>query len=89
MVEPNQGVARDRADAAPGWCGLWTPPPAYYVDSPDQLLRAATLLADHGTTIERGPGMNGTSGAVFLYFFEPEGDEHGVAYALLWRAIAS
>ena len=46
---------------------------AYYVDSTDQLVRAATLLADHGTTIEWGPGMHGTSGAVFLYFFEPSG----------------
>lgn len=46
---------------------------AYYLDSPDQLIRAATLLADHGTRIEWGPGQHGTSSAMFLYFFEPSG----------------
>jgi catechol 2,3-dioxygenase len=44
---------------------------AYYVESPDQLLRAATILRDHGVQIEWGPGQHGTSGAIFLYFFEP------------------
>ncbi|HEV2661946.1 MAG TPA: VOC family protein [Ktedonobacteraceae bacterium] len=46
---------------------------AYYVDSPDELLRAATILVEHGGRIEWGPGKHGTSGAVFLYFFEPSG----------------
>lgn len=46
---------------------------AYYLDSPDQLLRAATLLAEHGVEIEWGPGSHGTSGAIFLYCFEPSG----------------
>ncbi len=46
---------------------------AYYLDSPDQVVRAATLLADHGTRIEWGPGQHGTSSAMFLYFFEPSG----------------
>ena len=46
---------------------------AYYVDSPDELLRAATILVEHGGKIEWGPGKHGTSGAVFLYFFEPSG----------------
>jgi catechol 2,3 dioxygenase len=46
---------------------------AYFLDSPDQLMRAATLLADAGYTIEWGPGQHGTSGAIFLYAFEPSG----------------
>jgi catechol 2,3-dioxygenase len=46
----------------------------YYVDSPDQLLRAATILADAGVQIEWGPGSHGTSGAIFLYCFEPSGN---------------
>jgi catechol 2,3-dioxygenase len=46
---------------------------AYYVDSPDELLRAATILVEHGGKIEWGPGRHGTSGAIFLYFFEPSG----------------
>jgi catechol 2,3-dioxygenase len=46
---------------------------AYYVDSPDELLRAATVLVEHGGQIEWGPGKHGTSGATFLYFFEPSG----------------
>jgi len=46
---------------------------AYYVDSPDELLRAATVLVEHGGKIEWGPGKHGTSGATFLYFFEPSG----------------
>ncbi len=46
----------------------------YYVDSPDQVLRAATILADAGVTIEWGPGSHGTSGAIFLYCYEPSGN---------------
>jgi catechol 2,3-dioxygenase len=46
---------------------------AYFVDSPDQLLRAATILTEHGVQIEWGPGAHGTSGAIFLYCFDPEG----------------
>jgi catechol 2,3-dioxygenase len=46
---------------------------AYFLDSPDQLVRGATLLADAGYTIEWGPGQHGTSGAIFLYAFEPSG----------------
>jgi catechol 2,3-dioxygenase len=45
----------------------------YFVDSPDQVLRAATILADAGIRIEWGPGSHGTSGAIFLYCFEPSG----------------
>ena len=46
---------------------------AYYVDAPEELLRAATILVEHGGRIEWGPGKHGTSGATFLYFFEPSG----------------
>jgi catechol 2,3-dioxygenase len=47
---------------------------AYFLDSPDQVMRAATLLADSGARIEWGPGNHGTSGAIFIYFFEPSGN---------------
>ncbi|CAN5720224.1 catechol 2,3-dioxygenase [soil metagenome] len=47
---------------------------AYYLDSPDQLLRAATILADNDIEVEWGPGNHGTSGALFLYCFEPSGN---------------
>ena len=46
---------------------------AYYVDSPDQMLRAATILIESGVEIEWGPGCHGTSGAIFLYCFDPAG----------------
>jgi catechol 2,3-dioxygenase len=46
---------------------------AFYSDSPDEVLRAATLLVDSGTPIEWGPGKHATSGATFLYFKEPSG----------------
>ena len=46
---------------------------AYFLDSPDQLMRAATLLVDAGCTLEWGPGSHGTSGAIFLYALEPSG----------------
>jgi catechol 2,3-dioxygenase len=46
---------------------------AYFMDSPDELVRAAAMLVEHGGKIEWGPGMHGTSGAIFLYFFEPSG----------------
>ncbi len=47
---------------------------AFFLDSPDQVIRAATILADNGIEIEWGPGQHGTSGAIFLYFFEPSGN---------------
>jgi catechol 2,3-dioxygenase len=46
---------------------------AYFLDSPDQLIRAATLLVDGGYKLEWGPGTHGTSGAIFLYAIEPSG----------------
>jgi catechol 2,3-dioxygenase len=47
---------------------------AYYADTVDEVLRAATLLVDHGYELEWGPGKHGTSGATFLYFREPSGN---------------
>ena len=47
---------------------------AYYLDSADQLMRAGTIIADSGTRLEWGPGQHGTSGAIFLYCFEPSGN---------------
>jgi catechol 2,3-dioxygenase len=47
---------------------------AYFLDSADQLIRAATIIADGGGTLEWGPGQHGTSGAIFLYCFEPSGN---------------
>jgi len=46
---------------------------AYFLDSPDVLIRGATILIDAGYRIEWGPGTHGTSGAIFLYVFEPSG----------------
>lgn len=47
---------------------------AYFLDSADQLIRAATLIVESGTKLEWGPGAHGTSGAIFLYCFEPSGN---------------
>jgi catechol 2,3-dioxygenase len=47
---------------------------AYYLDTYDQLVRAATIVVDSGTKLEWGPGAHGTSGAVFLYCYEPSGN---------------
>lgn len=66
---------------------------AYFLDSPDQLVRGATLLVDAGYRIEWGPGSHGTSGAIFLYAFEPSGHRVEVwtggllIFAPDWQAI--
>ena len=46
---------------------------AYYVESPDDIMRTASILVDHGVTIQFGPANHGTSGATCLYFAEPNG----------------
>lgn len=46
---------------------------AYYLDSGDELIRAANIMAEEGIKIEWGPGKHGTSGAQFIYVFEPSG----------------
>lgn len=47
---------------------------AYYLDAPDDVLRMASMLAENSVQIEWGPGRHATSGATFLYFFEPSGN---------------
>lgn len=47
---------------------------AYFLDSPDELLRALNIMAENDIKIEWGPGKHGTSGAQFLYAFEPSGN---------------
>ncbi|MGO1543468.1 MAG: VOC family protein [Gulosibacter sp.] len=46
---------------------------AWWVESRDELTRAADLLIENGTPIEYGPGMHGVGEQVFLYFREPSG----------------
>jgi catechol 2,3-dioxygenase len=66
---------------------------AYYADSPDEVLRTATVLVDHGYELEWGPGKHGTSGATFLYFKEPSGNRVEIwtggmlIFAPHWKAI--
>lgn len=47
---------------------------AYYLDTPDELFRALNIMAENDIKIEWGPGKHGTSGAQFLYAFEPSGN---------------
>jgi catechol 2,3 dioxygenase len=66
---------------------------AYFLDAPDQLIRAATLIVESQTKLEWGPGAHGTSGAIFLYCFEPSGNRIEVwtggmlIFAPDWQAI--
>lgn len=46
---------------------------AYFVESPSDVLKAATFLSDRGVTMELGPANHATSGATCLYFREPSG----------------
>jgi catechol 2,3-dioxygenase len=46
---------------------------AYWVDSRDELLRAADILIGHGTQIEFGPGRHGMGEQDYLYAREPGG----------------
>lgn len=46
---------------------------AYYLDTGDELIRAANIIVENGIKIEWGPGKHGTSGAQFIYVFEPSG----------------
>ena len=47
---------------------------AFYLDSPDELIRASNLMAENDIKIEWGPGKHGTSGAQFIYVIEPSGN---------------
>lgn len=46
---------------------------SYWVDSRDELHRAADILLDAGTAIEFGPGRHGMGEQDYLYFREPGG----------------
>jgi catechol 2,3-dioxygenase len=47
---------------------------AFYVDSPDGVLRAAEIFAEEETAVEAGPGKHGLTQAFFIYVFEPGGN---------------
>jgi catechol 2,3-dioxygenase len=46
---------------------------AFWVDTPDELSRAADVLLNAGATIEFGPGRHGMGEQEYLYFREPGG----------------
>jgi catechol 2,3-dioxygenase len=47
---------------------------AYYAESADSLLNAASMLVDHGFALDFGPARHGTSSATCLYWKEPSGN---------------
>lgn len=46
----------------------------YYLETRDDLLRAADVLAAHDIRLEAGPGKHGITQALFLYCLEPGGN---------------
>lgn len=46
---------------------------AWWVETREDLVRAADLLIENGTPIEYGPGVHGIGEQVYLYFREPSG----------------
>lgn len=46
---------------------------AWWVETREDLVRAADLLIENGTSIEYGPGVHGIGEQVYLYFREPSG----------------
>ncbi len=47
---------------------------AYYLDTPESILRATDVLLDEGAPIDAGPGKHGLTQAFFVYVFEPGGN---------------
>lgn len=47
---------------------------AYYLDTPEGILRAADTFVDEDTPIDAGPGKHGLTQAFFIYVFEPGGN---------------
>lgn len=47
---------------------------AYYLDTPQDLLRAADTFVEEGTPIDAGPGKHGLTQAFYIYVFEPGGN---------------
>lgn len=62
------GILLDSSDA-PGRIHHY----AWWVETREDLVRAADLLIENGTPIEYGPGVHGIGEQVFLYFREPSG----------------
>ena len=46
----------------------------YFVDSREEVLRAADILVEGGTKVETGPHKHNIGQTFFLYFFEPGGN---------------
>ncbi|HEV2579515.1 MAG TPA: catechol 2,3-dioxygenase [Ktedonobacteraceae bacterium] len=47
---------------------------AYWLDTREDVLRAADILTEHGVFIEAGPAKHNISQAFFLYLYEPGGN---------------
>lgn len=47
---------------------------AYYLETPQDLLRATDIFVEEGTPIDAGPGKHGLTQAFYLYVFEPGGN---------------
>jgi catechol 2,3-dioxygenase len=47
---------------------------AYWLDTREDVLRAADILTEHGVFIEAGPARHNISQAFFLYLYEPGGN---------------
>lgn len=46
---------------------------AFWVDQPEDLVRTADILLEHGTPMEYGPSVHGIGEQHYLYFREPSG----------------
>nr|BBH95777.1 catechol 2,3-dioxygenase [Thermogemmatispora argillosa] len=66
---------------------------AYWLDSREEVLRAADILSEHDIFIEAGPARHNVSQAFFLYLYEPGGNRVEVysggylAFAPDWEPI--
>jgi catechol 2,3-dioxygenase len=47
---------------------------AYWLDNPEQVLRAADILTENDVFIESGPAKHNITNAFFLYMYEPGGN---------------
>jgi catechol 2,3-dioxygenase len=51
----------------------------YFMDSREDVLRAADILVEHGVAIESGPHKHNIGQTFFLYFYEPGGNRCEIA----------
>ena len=51
----------------------------YFMDSREDVLRAADILVESGTVIETGPHKHNIGQTFFLYFYEPGGNRCEIA----------